>query len=184
MQILIRSRLRRRLLAYGWEEGGRRRDTTARSRTDAIAKAGELVERLGRGTATDLARASGAELVAHYLDPGRRPPRVKTWSERHRDEQVRYCQRYVLPTLAGVPCRRMTRLDFQAVLLRGVRWRPAEGGEVPEPPGLAVIEVEIPTTTAVHALARATVEHTECGGESWRSSSWPPRASAGENTSP
>jgi hypothetical protein len=95
-----------------WEEGGRRRDTTACSRTDAIAKAGELVERLGRGTATDLARATGAELVAHYLDPRRRPPRVEAWSERHRDEQVRYCHRYVLPALAAVPCRRMTRLDF------------------------------------------------------------------------
>ena len=183
-----------------WEEGGRRRDTTARSRTEAIAKAGELVERLGRGTATDLARATGAELVAHYLDPGRRPPRVKTWSERHRDEQVRYCHRYLLPVLASVPCRRMTRLDFQAVLdqaptpsvaahlvrcltglvaagleeghllarqdvLRGVRWRPAEGGEVPESTGLAVTEAEIPTTAAVHALARATAEHT---GVWWR----------------
>jgi hypothetical protein len=75
-----------------------------------------LVERLGRGTATDLARASGADLVAHYLDPARRPARVEHWSERHRDEQVRYCVRFVLPLLGAVPCRRMTRLDFKAVL--------------------------------------------------------------------
>src|SRR5690348_6842130 len=67
-----------------WEEAGRRRDTSARSRTAAIAKATELVERLGRGTATDLARASGAELIAHYLDPARRPARVEAWSQRHR----------------------------------------------------------------------------------------------------
>ena len=99
-----------------WEEAGRRRDTTARSRSDAIAKAGELVERLGRGTATDLARASGADLVAHYLDPARRPARVEHWSERHREEQGRYCSRFVLPLLGAVPCRRMTRLDFKAVL--------------------------------------------------------------------
>ena len=183
-----------------WEEGGRRRDTTARSRIEAIAKAGELVERLERGTATDLGRATGADLVAHYLDPARRPPRVKMWSERHRDEQVRYCHRYVLPVLASVPCRRMTRLDFQIVLdqattpsvashlvrcltalvtagleeghllarqdvLRGVRWRPRAGTEVPEPPGMAVTEAEIPTTPAVHALAQATAEQT---GVWWR----------------
>ncbi len=99
-----------------WEESGRRRDTTARSRSDAITKAGELVERLGRGSATDLSRANGANLVSHYLDPARRPARVERWSERHRDEQVRYCERFVLPVLGTVACRRMTRLDFKAVL--------------------------------------------------------------------
>lgn len=99
-----------------WEEGGRRRDTTARSRSDAIAKAGELVARLGRGNATDLSRANGADLVAHYLDLTRRPARVERWSERHRDEQVRYCERFVLPVLGTVSCRRMTRLDLKAVL--------------------------------------------------------------------
>jgi integrase len=183
-----------------WEEAGRRRDTTARSRSDAIAKAAELVERLGRGTATDLARATGADLVAHYLDPGRRPARVEHWSERHREEQVRYCARFVLPLLASVPCRRMTRLDFKAVLdqaptpsvashltrcltalvaagleeghllarqdvLRGVRWRPPAGSETYVEPGLAVTEAEIPSTAAVHALARACAERS---GVWWR----------------
>jgi len=81
-----------------------------------MAKATELVERLGRGTATDLARATGADLVAHYLDPARRPPRVECWSERHRDEQIRYCERYVLPVIGSVACRRQTRVDFQAIL--------------------------------------------------------------------
>lgn len=99
-----------------WEESGRRRDTSAKTRTEAIAKATELVERLGRGTATDLARATGAELVAHYLDPARRPARVERWSDRHRDEQVRYCNLYVLPAIEAVACRRLTRRDFQAVL--------------------------------------------------------------------
>ena len=101
-----------------WEEAGRRRDTSAKSRTEAIAKATELVERLGRGTATDLARATGAELVAHYLDPARRPARVERWSDRHRDEQVRYCNLYVLPAIGAVPCRRLTRRDLQNILDR------------------------------------------------------------------
>ena len=72
-------------------EAGRRRDTTARGRDEAIANATELVERLGRRTPTALARATGAELVAHYLDPNRRLARVEVWSDRHRNEQVRYC---------------------------------------------------------------------------------------------
>jgi integrase len=99
-----------------WEEGGRRRDTTASSRDDAVAKAADLAERLGRGTPTELARATGADLVAHYLDPARRPARVEQWSERHRDEQVRYCNLYVVPLLGTVACARLTRLDFQRVL--------------------------------------------------------------------
>jgi hypothetical protein len=101
-----------------WEEAGRRRDTSARSRSEAVAKAAEVVERLGRGIATDLARATGAELVAHYLDPMRQPPRGQPWSERHRDEQVRYCGLYVLPEIGLIPCRRLTRVDFQCIMNR------------------------------------------------------------------
>ncbi|MHB8463700.1 MAG: tyrosine-type recombinase/integrase [Acidimicrobiales bacterium] len=99
-----------------WEEAGRRRDTTAASRDDAVAKAADLVERMGRGTPTELARATGTDLVAHYLDPGRRPARVEQWSERHRDEQVRYCNLYVAPLIGTIACARLTRLDFQRVL--------------------------------------------------------------------
>jgi hypothetical protein len=69
-----------------WEERRKRKDTTAANRAAAIAKASELVERLTRSAPTELGRATGADLVAHYLDPGRRPPRVKEWSIRHRDE--------------------------------------------------------------------------------------------------
>jgi integrase len=99
-----------------WEEQRRRRDTTAPNRAAAIAKAGEIVERLGRAAPTELGRARGADLVAHYLDPARRPPRVKQWSDRHRDEQTRYGNLYVLPVIATVPCRELTRVDFQHIL--------------------------------------------------------------------
>ena len=54
-------------------EEGHRRDTTARSRDEALAKAAELVAGLARGRPTDWARAPGAALVRHYLDPTRRP---------------------------------------------------------------------------------------------------------------
>jgi hypothetical protein len=58
-----------------WVENHRHLDTTTGTRTEAIARASEIVERVGRGTATALARSTGADLVAHYLDPRRRPPR-------------------------------------------------------------------------------------------------------------
>lgn len=87
-----------------------------RSRAAAEAKAAEVVERLSRGRATDLGRATGAELVGHYLDPRRRPPRVEAWSERHRDEQARYCKLYVDPVIGEIPCRRLTRRHFQRIL--------------------------------------------------------------------
>jgi hypothetical protein len=57
----------------------------------------QVVERLTRSLPSELGKAKGADLVAHYLDPARRPPLVKQWSVRQRDEQVRYCNRYVLP---------------------------------------------------------------------------------------
>jgi hypothetical protein len=59
-----------------WDEQRRHRDTSARTKADAIAKATELVERLGRGAPTDLGKARGTDLVALYLNPDRRPPRV------------------------------------------------------------------------------------------------------------
>lgn len=45
-----------------WEESRRRRDTTAKSRSAASAKATEIVERLARSTPTELGRARGADL--------------------------------------------------------------------------------------------------------------------------
>lgn len=99
-----------------WQEAGRRRDTSACSRAEAMAKAQDLAARLARGTPTALARSTGADLVALYLDPARRPPRVERWSEHHREEQERYCRLYVLPALEAVRCRNMTRADLQRAL--------------------------------------------------------------------
>ena len=47
-----------------WEESRRRRDTTAKSRSAAIAKATEIVERLARSTPTELGRAEAPTYVA------------------------------------------------------------------------------------------------------------------------
>jgi integrase len=180
-----------------WLEAGRRRDTTAKSRAEAVAKAGELVERLSAGTPTSLGSARGSALVARYLDPGRRPARGRAWSERHREEQESYCRRFVVPVIGEVPVRRLTRAHMQAIVeraatksvgehlyrcvsamvgcgleeglllvrqdvLRGVHWHGpdvAEGElddeDAWERSGRAVEEADIPTATAVHALASA-----------------------------
>jgi hypothetical protein len=99
-----------------WTEDGRRRDTTAVGRDAALVKAAGVVARLGRGVPTDRGRATGADLVAHYLDPERRPPKAGRWSIRHRDEQARYCERHVLPVLGRLRCSQLTAAHFAQVL--------------------------------------------------------------------
>jgi integrase len=99
-------------------EAGRRRDTTAKSRAEAVAKAGELVERLSAGTPTSLGSVRGSALVDRYLDPGRRPARGRAWSDRHREEQESYCRRFVVPVIGEVPVRRLTRAHMQAIVER------------------------------------------------------------------
>jgi hypothetical protein len=80
-----------------WEEHHRRRDTTAKGRAEAVPKAAEIVERVASGTDLEHAKARGAHLVAHYLDPRRRPARVAEWSDRMREEKEWYCEKYVTP---------------------------------------------------------------------------------------
>jgi integrase len=99
-----------------WVEADRRRDTTARSRGEAVAKAGELVDRLSAGTPTELASARGRVLVERYLDPARRSQRGRGWSDRHREDQEAYCRRFVSPVIAEVAVRNLTRAHFQRVL--------------------------------------------------------------------
>ncbi|MDQ3757623.1 MAG: tyrosine-type recombinase/integrase [Actinomycetota bacterium] len=99
-----------------WEEAGRRRDTTAKDRAAAMSKANEIVERLTAGASTDLGGARGADLVAHYLDPGRDMPRGRPWSMRHREAQESFCRRFVTPEIGPIECRRLTRNDTQRVL--------------------------------------------------------------------
>ena len=179
-----------------WMEEGHRRDTTARSRDEGLAKAAELVAGLARGRPTDWARAPGAALVRHYLDPTRRPLRGRAWSVRHREEQEAYCRRFVAPVIADVELRQLSRSHFARVLgaaptssvashlrrcltamvaagleeglllatqdvLRGVHWRDpgTEGdGLDAEEEGRFVDEADIPTASAVHALAAAAGE--------------------------
>ena len=99
-----------------WLELGRRRDTTARTRDEALGKALELSERLNMGTPTSHLRARGESLVEHYLDRRRRPTRGTGWSQRHREEQAAYCRRFVLPVIAEVLVRDLRPQHFQRIV--------------------------------------------------------------------
>lgn len=199
-----------------WVEAGRRRDTTALSREAAILKAESLLERLARRLPTDLGRSTGADLVAHYLDPARTPPKTDRWSLKHHAEQERWCRIHVLPEIEHVPCALLTPVDMQRILdraatrsnaqhlrrcltglvstgldggfllarqdvMRGVRWRAESGagldvvddiGDDHDVDDHAVDLAEIPTTEAVHALARAAASasgpHRGAPGVWWR----------------
>ncbi|HWH36091.1 MAG TPA: hypothetical protein VNT56_12330 [Acidimicrobiales bacterium] len=98
-----------------WMEADRRRETTASSRDEVLAKAGDLVARLAQGRPTDWSQAEGDALVAHYLE-SRRPVRGRAWSARHREEQEAYCARFVAPVIAHVELRRLSRVHFAQVL--------------------------------------------------------------------
>ena len=99
-----------------WEARRQPKDTSAKDQPSAIKKAQDIVERLRRSVPTELRRAKGEHLVAHYLDPTRRPPRVAKWSVKPREEQTRICEKYVLPVIAEVSCRELTRADFQDII--------------------------------------------------------------------
>ncbi|MEA2826822.1 MAG: hypothetical protein QOG43_1261, partial [Actinomycetota bacterium] len=99
-----------------WLEEGRRRETTAPSRRNAMSKAADVVARLSQGRPTDLAQAPAELLVTHYLDPARRPVRGRAWSARHREEQEAYCRRFVSPVVAAAELGQLSRLHFNAIL--------------------------------------------------------------------
>ena len=137
-----------------WEEEHRRRETTAKGRADAVAKATEIVERLASGVGSEVANARGCVLVAHYLDPRRQPTRVKEWSDR----MLKIGYKSI--TIAGFAV-----MAFGFVMLSNFHRQTPQFWLYLD---LALIGMGlglIPTTDAVHALAR------ECGERSrlwWR----------------
>jgi hypothetical protein len=94
-------------------EHGRRRYRQAMTEAELAAKLEKVTERLRAG-APDMERP-GADLIAHYLDPGRLPV-AKRWSRRHADTQRRLCRRFVAPVIAAVSCQDITAGHMQRVV--------------------------------------------------------------------
>jgi len=57
----------------------------------------------------------GSDLIAHFLDPDRRPAR-RAWSRRHADTQRRLCQRFVAPVIGAVTCQDITPGHMQQIV--------------------------------------------------------------------
>jgi hypothetical protein len=85
-----------------WYENGQRQQCESVREDKLAAQLEKVTERLA-ADAPDM-RQPGADLIAHYLDPGRLPV-GKQWSRKYADTQRRLCQRFAAPVIATVTCQ-------------------------------------------------------------------------------
>jgi integrase len=96
-----------------WYEDGRRRQCQAPSEQGLATKIAKVSERLA-ADAPNMERP-GADLIAHYLSPGRHPA-SKPWSRKHADTQTRLCARYLTPAIAGLACQDIKTAHMQTAV--------------------------------------------------------------------
>ena len=60
-------------------------------------------------------RRPGADLIGHYLDPGRLPVEER-WSRKHADTQRRLCERFAAPAIGAVTCQDIKIRHTQAIV--------------------------------------------------------------------
>jgi integrase len=94
-------------------ENGQRRYRQAATEAGLAAKLEPVLERLAAG-AVNMER-TGADLIAHYLDPDRLPA-DRRWSRKHAHTQARLCQRFAAPVIAALPCQDLTPAHMQQVV--------------------------------------------------------------------
>jgi hypothetical protein len=94
-----------------WYENGRRRQCEAATEHRLAARLAKVAERLA-ADAPNLER-TGADLIAHYLDPGRLPVRGQ-WSRKHAHTQRRLCERFAAPVIDTVTCQDITATSCSA----------------------------------------------------------------------
>jgi integrase len=85
-----------------WQEDGQRQQCEAVSEEKLAPKLAKVAERL-QADAPNMTKP-GAALVAHYLDPDRRPVQDR-WSRRYAHNQRRLCERFALPVMGAVTCQ-------------------------------------------------------------------------------
>jgi hypothetical protein len=108
-----------------WYENGERRQCEAASEAKLAARLEKVAERL-EADAPNMSRP-GADLIAHYLDPGRLPA-GRQWSRKHAHTQRRLCERFAAPVIDAVTCQDITVGHMQQIV--NAAPMPGEGGRV------------------------------------------------------
>jgi integrase len=96
-----------------WHEDGQRQQCESVREDKLAAQLDKVTERL-RADAPNM-RRPGADLIAHYLDPGRLPV-SKQWSRKHADTQRRLCERFAAPVIATITCQDIKPAHIQAIV--------------------------------------------------------------------
>ena len=92
---------------------GRRRQCEARTEGWLAARLKNVTQRLA-ADAFNMER-TGAELIAHYLDPDRLPI-DRRWSRRHADTQRRLCGRFAAPVIGDILCQDIKTWHMQQIV--------------------------------------------------------------------
>lgn len=96
-----------------WYEEGQRRQCESMSEEKLAARLEKVKERLA-ADAPHL-RRSGADLIAHYLNPDRLPP-GRQWSRKHAHTQRRLCDRFAVPVIAMITCQDIQMRHAQKIV--------------------------------------------------------------------
>ena len=96
-----------------WYEEGQRQQCESVKEGKLAAKLEEVKERL-EADAPKMKR-SGADLIAHYLDPDRLPA-DRQWSRKHAHTQRRLCERFATPVIGTVTCQEIKTRHMQQIV--------------------------------------------------------------------
>jgi integrase len=94
-------------------ENGQRKFRQGATEAKLATKLAKVIERLSAG-AGNMERP-GADLIEHYLDPGRLPAQDQ-WSRKHAHTQRRLCERFAAPVIAAVTCQDITTWQTQQIV--------------------------------------------------------------------
>jgi integrase len=96
-----------------WYEDGQRRQCEASNEDRLAGKLEKVTERLAADAAN--MKRTGADLIAHYLDPDRLPVNLR-WSRKHAHTQRRLCERFAAPVIGAVTCQDIETRHTQAIV--------------------------------------------------------------------
>jgi integrase len=96
-----------------WHEAGTREQCEAATEERLSAKLEKVKARLAADAPN--MKKTGADLIAHYLDPDRMPVSAR-WSRKHAHTQQRLCARFAAPVIASVACQDIKAEHTQAIV--------------------------------------------------------------------